>query len=114
MDTEAKRQEEMATMREILAIYCRGHRHEAGQGGTLCPNCNALLAYALQRIEKCPRMEEKTFCAVCPIHCYGKEERARIKAVMRYVGPRMILYHPIMTLRHMLIEWRSGRGHGEA
>ena len=108
MDVEAKRREEVATMREILAIYCRGKHH--GCSGTLCPDCEALLAYALQRIEKCPRMKEKTFCAVCPIHCYGREERARIKEVMRYAGPRMMLRHPVMTLRHMFIQWRSGVG----
>lgn len=28
--------------------------------------------------------------------------RDRVKAVMRYAGPRMIIHHPLMALRHML------------
>ncbi len=107
MDTEEKRREEMDTMREILTLYCKAHHHAPAAGKDLCADCDALLGYALHRIEKCPRMAVKTFCAVCPVHCYAKEPRAKIKEVMRYAGLRMILHHPFMTLRHMLIQWRS-------
>ena len=48
-------------------------------------------------------MAEKTFCSACPIHCYKPEMREKIRTVMRYGGPRMLLYHPMMTLRHMLL-----------
>jgi hypothetical protein len=28
--------------------------------------------------------------------------RARIREVMRYAGPRMTLYHPVLAIRHLI------------
>ena len=47
-------------------------------------------------------METKTFCSSCKVHCYRKEQRDKIKEVMRFSGPYMLLYHPLMALRHMI------------
>ena len=47
-------------------------------------------------------MKEKTFCSQCRIHCYEKTMQKQIKQVMRYSGPRMIFYHPLLALRHAL------------
>lgn len=47
-------------------------------------------------------MAEKTFCAHCKVHCYKPEMRERIRQVMRYSGPRMIIYDPKTALWHML------------
>ena len=35
--------------------------------------------------------------------------RARIREVMRYAGPRMLLSHPLMALRHLLDGLRKPR-----
>lgn len=110
MDVERKRQEERETVREIMKLYCHGHKHLREQGKELCPSCLELAAYADVRIGKCPRMEVKTFCSVCPIHCYAQPEQERIQEIMRYGGPRMLLHHPIMALRHMFIQWRTRHG----
>jgi len=48
-------------------------------------------------------MAAKTTCARCAVHCYNPEMRRGICAVMRYSGPRMFFYHPVMALRHLLI-----------
>jgi hypothetical protein len=32
--------------------------------------------------------------------------RERVKAVMRYSGPRMMLRHPVLALFHLADEWR--------
>ena len=104
-DVEKKRQQECQTVSEILALYCR-HHHER-QGKRLCPVCQELEAYALERIRRCPRMAEKTFCSVCPIHCYAPSKRQQILAVMRYGGWRMLFHHPLMTLRHMYLTWKT-------
>lgn len=60
-----------------------------------------LKEYAFLRIDRCPFMENKTFCSQCKVHCYNKENREKIKEVMRFSGPRMLFYHPILAIKHM-------------
>lgn len=31
-----------------------------------------------------------------------KREREKIREVMRFSGPRMIFYHPVMAVRHVI------------
>ncbi len=57
---------------------------------------------AVERSDRCPFMENKTFCSNCKIHCYKPEMREEIRKVMRFSGPRMILHHPIMVIRHLI------------
>ena len=45
-----------------------------------------------------------------PVHCYAPARRQEIQAVMRYGGPRMLLHHPLMTLRHMMLGWQTRLG----
>lgn len=87
----------------MIALYCR-KKHGTKEG--LCPDCAALEAYARQRSDKCPFMETKTFCSNCKVHCYRKDMAQQIRQVMRYAGPRMLLHHPILALRHV---WESTR-----
>ena len=47
-------------------------------------------------------MEEKTFCANCKVHCYKPEMREQIRQVMRFSGPRMLLYHPFLAIWHLV------------
>ncbi len=98
---ERKRQQEMKSMQEIITLYCHGKQHLREACAGLCPECQHIAGYARSRILGCPRMAEKSFCAVCPIHCYQKKEREQIRKIMRWAGPRMLLRHPLMTLRHI-------------
>ena len=61
-----------------------------------------MLDYAITRSEKCPFMEHKTFCSNCRVHCYKPELREKIRVVMRFSGPRMIMVHPLLAIRHLL------------
>jgi hypothetical protein len=90
---------EKQTLLSMVAIYCRGCHH---QTGGLCTDCRRLSDYALQRIEQCSYGEDKPVCARCPIHCYKPAMREEVRRVMRTAGPRMLLYHPLLTLRHYL------------
>ena len=90
---------EARTVGAMVAIYCRG-RHGTKDG--LCPDCRELLAYSLARLEKCRFREEKPNCADCPVHCYKPSMREKVREVMRYAGPRMVLRHPILALFHIL------------
>ncbi len=71
--------------------------------------CAELEAYAHARSERCPFMEEKTFCSNCTVHCYRPEMRERIRTVMRSAGPRMIFHPPVMARRHMIESQRERR-----
>ena len=68
---------------------------------SLCPQCQALLDYAHQRLERCKFGEDKPSCTRCPVHCYKPAMREQIRQVMRYSGPRMLLHDPIMAIRHL-------------
>lgn len=89
------------TISAMIEIYCR-EKH--GSRDSLCPQCSDLLAYARFRLEKCPFQEEKPTCANCPIHCYQPARKEQIRVVMRYAGPRMLLHHPILAIRHLWID----------
>ena len=106
-DTQRKRQREKAVVGEMIALYCRKLHHTPRN--QLCPQCAALAEYAAMRSDKCPFMEHKTFCSNCKVHCYNQEMRERIRAVMRYSGPRMLTVHPVMVLRHMVESIREKR-----
>ena len=105
-DLAVKREREKALVSEMIALYCK-KRH--GTKGGLCPECAALAAYARERSEKCPFMETKTFCSNCRVHCYRLEMREKIRAVMRFSGPRMMLCHPVPALRHVVEEQKEKR-----
>lgn len=77
-------------------------RGKAGGNSQLCPDCLALLQYAHKRLDHCRFGEEKTFCEQCPVHCYSRDMRAKIKEVMRYAGPRMLLHHPFLAVKHII------------
>lgn len=92
---------ERHTIQVMIEIFCHGHHETRDQ---LCTNCHDLLNYAMQRIDKCPFQADKPTCARCPVHCYKRDMREKIRAIMRYSGPRMAAYHPILTLFHYMDE----------
>ena len=83
---------------DMIAIYCRGvHKTKKGE---LCAECRELCDFALNRLSKCRYGENKTFCSQCPTHCYRPDMREKIRQVMRYSGPRILLKHPIAGTLH--------------
>jgi hypothetical protein len=97
---------EKKTVQAMVRLACRG-RHGTQDG--LCEGCEVLLSYALERLDKCPFQGNKPTCAECPIHCYRPSMRKEIRAVMRYAGPRMLLRHPILAVRHLIDGGRKPR-----
>ena len=82
----------------MIYVYCRLNHHTRD----LCPECRELFDYANNRIEKCPFKSEKPTCVNCKVHCYRKNEKERIRQVMRFAGPRMLYYHPILAILHLI------------
>lgn len=96
---QSKREKEKQTVSLMIRLYCKkNHGVKAG----LCPECQALHDYALQRSDKCPFMETKTFCSNCKVHCYRPDMREKIRELMRFSGPRMIFHHPVMAFQHVI------------
>ena len=95
-----KRAFEKRIVSDMIALYCRCN-HRKNQEG-LCASCQALLDYAHMRTDKCPFMENKTFCSNCRVHCYEPEMRQQIRTVMRFSGPRMLTIHPVLAVRHLI------------
>ena len=88
---------EKRTVEFMIRFYCR-HKHGKAE---LCHDCRELLAYSLARLDRCPFGDGKNSCRRCSVHCYSSDMRQRIRAVMRYAGPRMFLLSPLEAFRHM-------------
>lgn len=112
MDIEKKRQHEQQILELMIRIYCKGNHKKQRRNikrKQLCPECQKLADYALLRTQKCPFMATKTFCSACKVHCYTPQYQAEIKKVMKYAGPRMLIPHPVLTLKHGLITFKAIR-----
>ena len=81
----------------MIRLYC--HSKEGNRA--VCDSCRQLQEYAFARLDRCRFGERKPACRNCKVHCYKPEMRQQMRAVMRYAGPRMLLTHPILVLRHM-------------
>ena len=94
--------EEKKVVGLMIRMYCRHKEHNK----QLCSQCSELLSYAIGRLDRCKFGISKPTCKNCPVHCYRKEMRERIRTIMRWSGPRMLLYHPLAAIRHL---WREMR-----
>jgi predicted amidophosphoribosyltransferase len=94
---------EWKTLQLMIRLACRDLH---GGRNSLCASCEELRAHAERRLEKCPFAEEKPTCVKCPVHCYEAEMRERVRQVMRYAGPRMLLRHPVRAVLHLRDERR--------
>jgi hypothetical protein len=96
-----RKEREIETVRTMIAMYCKAHHHPEED---LCEECAGIFSYASMKYHRCLFGEDKPVCTVCPVHCYTKEYREKIRKIMRYSGPRMILHHPLMAIDHLLLE----------
>ncbi|MFD1803707.1 nitrous oxide-stimulated promoter family protein [Mixta tenebrionis] len=95
-------QREKRTIEKMIALYQSG-----------CPQAmpeperyQKLYQYAVKRLDRCAYGEDKPACKQCPIHCYQPAPREEMKQIMRWAGPRMLLYHPILAIRHLIDDKR--------
>ena len=105
MTIKEKREQEWRTVLFMIQLYCKGkHKNPLALKNpeSLCAECKRLTDYVRERMERCPFMETKTFCSACRVHCYKPDERQKIREVMRFSGPRMIRYHPVLALKHVI------------
>ena len=89
---------EIVTIEKMIKIYVKSHP---------APDDNpeyyqTLFSYAVKRLEKCRYGEAKPACKQCPIHCYQPKQREQMKIIMRWAGPKMLYFHPILAIRHLI------------
>lgn len=90
---------ERVTIEKMAQLFCS--RLHGTPKGSLCEDCAELTSYAFERLRRCPYQERKPTCAKCPIHCYKPVMREKVRAMMRYSGPRMLLSHPYLAVAHL-------------
>jgi len=89
---------EKKTIGYMVEIYCKNHHDTHGE---ICPECRQFQEYAFTRLDKCPFQDKKSTCGKCIIHCYRPDMKEKVKVVMRYSGPRMLIHHPTFALHHV-------------
>lgn len=81
----------------MIRLYCK-KKHKSD----LCEDCHKLLDYSFKRIDSCRHKESKTFCSMCQTHCYSPNMKSEIREVMKFSGPRMLIYNPILAINHVV------------
>ena len=90
---------EQKTIAAMIRLYCLD-RHGFKVG--LCQDCQGMLDYATERLARCPYQGDKPTCVKCPVHCYKPNLRSKIREIMRYSGPRMLVKHPLLAAMHII------------
>lgn len=81
----------------MITLYCKHRLHQENPS----EEYQQLATYACHRLSRCKYGNKKTACKDCPTHCYAPKEREQIREIMRWIGPRMIVYSPIEAIKHL-------------
>ena len=93
---------ELKTIKLMTIIYCQAHHQGCVCDDDLCDDCAAFIKYAEQKLDRCVYGELKPACKTCPIHCYKPDQKEQARLIMRYSGPRMLMKHPILAIKHLI------------
>lgn len=98
---DARVQRDLRTLQAIGSIYCAAHHAGALKDDAgMCEECAAVIKYTHERASACPYNHEGN-CQDCKLKCNRGEQQQRIKAIMKYAAPRMLVKHPIMTMEYL-------------
>lgn len=102
--TQKELENESKLLSEMIKIYCK-KKHNTKS--CLCEECKELENYSNHRRGKCPFKNHNMVCSNCSVRCFSPVMREKIQKVMRFSGPRVLFYHPIITIGHMIKTFRS-------
>lgn len=88
---------EKQTVSKMIGLYCRLNHSQK----TLCDDCRSVELYAHNRLDNCTFGSAKPSCKKCTVHCYKLEYREKIRAIMRFSGPRMLFFYPREAIWHI-------------
>ena len=92
-----KIEREKQIVRRMIELYCRHKLHTK----EMPEEYQRLTDFSARRLDHCRWGENKPACKNCPIHCYPRKEREQIRQIMRWTGPRMLLFAPLEVVRHI-------------
>lgn len=101
---EIRRAKKHQIMKQMTALYCRGHKHQLDENGE-CADCDLLLRYSLSRTQRCPYIEKTLFCSNCPTPCYRPDMKEKMRVMMKYSGPRLFFRRPITVIWHVVYDY---------
>ncbi len=113
---EKKRQDEKRLISEMIAYYCQ--KKHGSAAGRPWEGCLKTEGYAHPRLGPRPVTGDKNLFSPCAGHRYAPRRGGRIREVMRYSGPHMLIRHPLLVVRHALTGMQNkntgkkGRGEG--
>ena len=94
-------EKDLRTLRAIGCMYCKAHHASSVKGPHgLCEECTATVAFTHERTKNCPYGHAHN-CQDCTTKCNRGQQQQRVKAMMRYAAPRMLLRHPLMTMDYL-------------
>ena len=91
---------EKENIRKTFGVYCKANHNT--EGDKLCPKCTALLTTVFTRMSRCPYGISKPICEKCETPCFGEKATREFIDVMQSSQKKMLLSHPIMTVKHKL------------
>ena len=91
---------EKENIRKTFGVYCKANHNT--DGDKLCPKCTALLTTVFTKINRCPYGIGKPICEKCETPCFGEVSTNKFREVMSSSQKKMLLSHPIMTVKHKL------------
>ncbi|MCL2643486.1 MAG: nitrous oxide-stimulated promoter family protein [Candidatus Bathyarchaeota archaeon] len=94
---------EKKTITHMINLYCKNHHktNTNNNNNELCPECQQFKEYAHLRLDKCPFQDKKSTCGKCKIQCYKPDMKQQAHKIMSYSGPRLLLHHPNLAIRHI-------------
>lgn len=90
LEIAKKHKIEKMIIAKMISIYCRG-KHNSDE---LCRDCSNLLDYCGKKIDSCRWIENKPNCSSCTTVCFSKENREKLRKIMRFSGPRLLYLDP--------------------
>ena len=93
---------EKENMRKSFAVYCNANH--GTKDNKLCAKCNAVLMRIMQKYQRCPYGIAKPICDKCEIMCFGEKDNKTFMDMMSGSRKKMLMKHPVMTVKHKLIE----------
>jgi len=94
---------EKNTFYKMIRLYYKHHNNIEKE---LKNEYIELYNYSISRINACIFKNKKPVCSKCKIHCFNDEYGEEVRKIMRWSGPRMILYYPKSALIYLYYKYR--------
>ena len=92
--------QEKENIRKTFGKFCNANH--GTEDGKLCAKCTAVLSTVLIKISRCPYGIGKPICEQCETPCFGERFTNEFLAIMKGGQKKMLLSHPMMTVKHKL------------